>query len=458
MSGGMVPLPVLPAKSASPNYCQLPSKLFACHIYKFALPPVLYLSLIRKHPGCGLTLPIVVHPERFVRREFVTFTHCKQLTSSKCTGPIIAPTTPLESALIEMLIPGSLKLFGMNTYKKQWGRELLLLTRNPGKDFCPQPQSGAQGFLALQSPVTNHQPARRDGSPLTFNCELSIEDPERVGTVDLFSRAVGRINADVFRREVAGPIAGGRASGAQVHDNREVFSEEAVARGALVEIERLAAAENRDSGHGDVHPRGIERYAAPARGGEDASPVGIAPCEGRLHQRGSRNGFGDAARCGFTLGATDLDLHHTLSAFAVGTNLKRERAADVFERGRERAMCAAARANRGSFGGAIRQHEQSVVRGRVAIHADGVERARGHIPQRLLQQGRRDGGVRRDKRQHRRHIRMDHACAFGAAHQMNPFPRHLERSGRGFGTCVRRADRERQLSEGARRGTPVPRN
>src|ERR1700733_2177667 len=44
----------------------------------------------------------------------------------------------------------------------------------------------------------------------------------------------------------------------QVHYDQDLRSEETIAGGALVELERLAAAEDADAGHGDVHARRIE--------------------------------------------------------------------------------------------------------------------------------------------------------------------------------------------------------
>src|SRR5579863_703124 len=99
------------------------------------------------------------------------------------------------------------------------------------------------------------------------------------------SGAVGGVDSYVLRGEVAGPIACCRSSRMQIHDNVDVIRQQAVARGALVEIERLAALQNGNPGHGDIHARRIERDAAAARGGEDASPVGIAAGKRGFYQR-----------------------------------------------------------------------------------------------------------------------------------------------------------------------------
>src|SRR5216684_129114 len=69
MSGGMVPLPVLPVKAPSPNCCPSPSKpfichtsakcahnSFSCHTSKFTLPQTLCLPHIRDPRGVGNVL------------------------------------------------------------------------------------------------------------------------------------------------------------------------------------------------------------------------------------------------------------------------------------------------------------------------------------------------------------------------------------------------------------------
>src|SRR5262245_24871387 len=63
--------------------------------------------------------------------------------------------------------------------------------------------------------------------------------------------AVRRVDADVFGGEVAGPVAGTRFAGVHIHDNGNVIGEQFVGRGAFVEIERLAFAQDFDAGHGD---------------------------------------------------------------------------------------------------------------------------------------------------------------------------------------------------------------
>jgi hypothetical protein len=49
-----------------------------------------------------------------------------------------APATHLESTLVEVFILTDLNFFRINTYEKHRGEGVLLLTRNPKKDFYPE--------------------------------------------------------------------------------------------------------------------------------------------------------------------------------------------------------------------------------------------------------------------------------------------------------------------------------
>jgi hypothetical protein len=68
------------------------------------------------------------------------------------------PTTPLESALIEVLIPENLKLFGMNTYKKYRGGGGLIVNQIPDEGICPEEHrdEGSLFKRAAAGRVTNH--------------------------------------------------------------------------------------------------------------------------------------------------------------------------------------------------------------------------------------------------------------------------------------------------------------
>ena len=68
----------------------------------------------------------------------------------------------------------------------------------------------------------------------------------------------------------------------EIHDDVNVLFEKAIAGGALVEVERLAAAKNRDASHVNVHAIGIELHSGASGSGEDATPVWITAGEGGL--------------------------------------------------------------------------------------------------------------------------------------------------------------------------------
>jgi hypothetical protein len=61
------------------------------------------------------------------------------------------------------------------------------------------------------------------------------------GTGD-WSGSIAGVDADVFRGEIAGPVAGGRPAAVQIHNEQDVRLQQTVAGGAFVEIQRLAAA------------------------------------------------------------------------------------------------------------------------------------------------------------------------------------------------------------------------
>src|SRR5258707_6501796 len=65
------------------------------------------------------------------------------LTPSRFSGTTRL-LSPLESTLIEVLILKSFKFFRMNTYEKHRGEGVLLLTRHPMKDVCPERPSEAR--------------------------------------------------------------------------------------------------------------------------------------------------------------------------------------------------------------------------------------------------------------------------------------------------------------------------
>jgi len=121
----------------------------------------------------------------------------------------------------------------------------------------------------------------------------------------------------------------------QVHHDRYVLGEEFVGRGAFVEIERLAFAQNLDARHGDFDQRGIKFDASAAGRREDASPVGITTGECGFYQRRGGDGFRYFARSGLGASSAHFNFDYALSAFAVRDDLLGERAAHSFQRGRK---------------------------------------------------------------------------------------------------------------------------
>src|SRR6267142_1130582 len=106
--------------------------------------------------------------------------------------------------------------------------------------------------------------------------------------------SVGGIDANVIGSEVAGPVARNGFACVEVHDDGNSFCQQLVACGAFVKIERLAAPEDLDSGHGDFHEGRIEFDTGAARGRENAAPVGIGTRKSGFHEGRCSDCFGDA--------------------------------------------------------------------------------------------------------------------------------------------------------------------
>src|SRR3974377_246330 len=91
--------------------------------------------------------------------------------------------------------------------------------------------------------------------------------------------SIRSVDAHIFRGEIASPVVRRRSSSVQVDDDMDVFFQQTVAGGALVEIDRLAATQHGDAGHINVHATGFELDTGAAGSGEDAAPVRIASRE-----------------------------------------------------------------------------------------------------------------------------------------------------------------------------------
>ena len=152
------------------------------------------------------------------------------------------------------------------------------------------------------------------------------------------SGAITRINAYIFCCEVARPIPCHRAARMHIHDDGDVLGEQAVTRGALVEVQRPATAQHRNARHSDVDQRWIEFHSRAPGGRENPAPIRIAAGESGFYQRRSSDGFGDAPRRDFAFCAANFNFNYALRSFAVGDNLQRERTANLFECPDKRSM------------------------------------------------------------------------------------------------------------------------
>src|SRR5712664_3268677 len=297
---GMVPLPVLPARAPSPNLFPSSSKPFVCHTSK---EPLKFSKLSNANTPATPFDSIIGYANSF---GIHTSTH----------APKFSTVNPFESASLSpkffpchrsaKCVPNSFtchtskitlpQVLYLPHIRDSRGGDGFVVNGSPRTDFRPVRPRGLERSRPVQSPVTNYQ------SPRTLDFELStvnfspgaIAGPRRLG-------AIRRIDANVLCSEVAGPVAGTGLACVQVHNQRNVFGKKFVAGGALVEIERLAAPQDGDARHLDIHARRVEENAGAPGGGEDAAPVGVAAGEGGFHQRRSRNGFRDAACVGFVL-------------------------------------------------------------------------------------------------------------------------------------------------------------
>jgi hypothetical protein len=103
-----------------------------------------------------------------------------------------APITPLESALTEVLIPGNLKLFGMNTYKKTWGRGVLLLTTHPTRMLI-LPAPSLSGSERSESPASSYNKLSGSISTSTAVCGISLASQYAMAPLSIF------VSTDRFR-------------------------------------------------------------------------------------------------------------------------------------------------------------------------------------------------------------------------------------------------------------------
>src|SRR5258708_3990768 len=137
------------------------------------------------------------------------FRQATLLTPSRSSG-MARLLSPLESTLTEVLILKGFKFFRMNTYEKHRGEGVLLLTRHPMKDVCPERPSegrdlsahpvriavlpapsfsGSESAAADESEdLSSHEEsssnqAHRPGEPLLHRSPACPEPPAVVGGV-----------------------------------------------------------------------------------------------------------------------------------------------------------------------------------------------------------------------------------------------------------------------------------
>ncbi len=187
------------------------------------------------------------------------------------------------------------------------------------------------------------------------------------------SGAIGGIDSHILGCEIAGPETSGVVARMEINYQQNVWLQQPIAGGALVEFQRLASAQNSDAGHLNVHFVWIELHAGAACRGENAAPVWITSRESSFHQRRSGDGLSDFARAHLSSGAANKYFYDPLRSFTISYDLQSERVANFFQRFRKVAMGSGTSVNRRGARCAIRKHKKSVIRGRVTINADGVE-------------------------------------------------------------------------------------
>src|SRR5712692_3902007 len=149
---------------------------------------------------------------------------------------------------------------------------LLAAAPEDNRPFPTMPQRISPRGTAILGCALPRARIHRPRLPLRFfNFQLSTVGlyPVTIGGSDR-SGAVRRIDADILRREVAGPIARLGFPRVQVHNQRNVFGEKTVVRGAFVEIQRLPAAQDGNSRHGDIDQRSVKENSGAPGGSEDA--------------------------------------------------------------------------------------------------------------------------------------------------------------------------------------------
>src|SRR5712664_3971012 len=154
----------------------------------------------------------------------------------------------------------------------------------------PQPKTNCASFSGSRLPVGKCQMLscswkRFLEQALASSRKSRSANSLRAGSGKLSLCSVTRVDAHVFRGEIASPITRCGSARMQIHQNVHMLFQQTIAGHALVEIERLPPAQHRDACHLNVHQVRVEFDAGTARSGEDAAPVGIASGKGGLDER-----------------------------------------------------------------------------------------------------------------------------------------------------------------------------
>ena len=126
----------------------------------------------------------------------------------------------------------------------------------------------------------------------------------------------------------------------------------------------------------------------------------------RLHERGVQHRLRDGRRLASVARAAHTDAEQVLGAFAVAAEDLGHPHAAGDERCEERVLVH-------RTGEPVREDRAGVRRAGVGVHAQHVERSRRGGAQHPVERGGVEGRVGEDVGEHRRHVRLDHAGAFG---------------------------------------------
>ncbi|MBN8921214.1 MAG: hypothetical protein J0H62_11280, partial [Rhizobiales bacterium] len=142
-----------------------------------------------------------------------------------------------------------------------------------------------------------------------------------------------------------------------------------------------------------------------------AAPVRVVAEHRRLHQRALGDRLGDLPRLGVGAAALHVDRDEVARPLGVDGDLAGELGAHAADRVAERRQVVPGERRAGAVG----EREHGVVRARVALDADAVERGLAPGLQDRVEVGGGDGGVGHHEPEHGRQVRADHRRALREA-------------------------------------------